>query len=233
MRGSNTLPKPLSHNWRFHEVARRAEEHHLADLPAERGVWDVEVTHPALVLGSRQTSAVVDVEACARRGIEVCTRRSGGGLMLLVPGEHVWVDVVIPAGDPLWSNDVQTSMSWLGELWQRVLAGVGIVDTTVATGSLVADDLGELVCFAGQGPGEVISPSSGGQVTKYVGISQRRTKHLARFQCTAYVAWDASVLAELVRGDVDVSRLEKMVGTVPVAPRILASHLFELISELD
>ena len=227
------MPKPLSRHWRFHEVARSAEEHHHLDLPAERGVWDVEVTHPALVLGSRQTADVVDVEACTQRGIEVCTRRSGGGLMLLVPGEHVWIDVVIPAGDPLWSNDVQASMSWLGGLWQRVLAEVGILDTTVATGSLAADDLGELVCFAGQGPGEVIARSTEGQIAKYVGISQRRTKHLARFQCTAYCAWDGRLLAELVRGDIDVARLDQMVGIVPVSPRILASHLFELISELD
>lgn len=227
------MPKPLSHNWRFHEVARSAEEHHHADLPAERGVWDVDVTRPALVLGSRQTTAVVDLEECARRGIEVCTRRSGGGLMLLVPGEHVWVDVVIPTGDPLWTNDVQTSMGWLGELWQRVLAEFGIVDTAVATGSLVADDLGELVCFAGQGPGEVVARSTDGQVAKYVGISQRRTKHLARFQCTAYCTWDAGLLAAVLRDDVDVSRLEHMVGVVPVAPRILASRLFELISDLD
>lgn len=227
------MPKPLSHNWRFHEVARSAEEHHHVDLPAERGVWDVDVTRPALVLGSRQTTAVVDLEECVRRGIEVCTRRSGGGLMLLVPGEHVWVDVVIPTGDPLWTNDVQTSMRWLGELWQRVLAEFGIVDTAVATGSLVADDLGELVCFAGQGPGEVVARSIDGQIAKYVGISQRRTKHLARFQCTAYCTWDAGLLAAVLRDELDVSRLERMVGVVPVAPRILASRLFELISDLD
>lgn len=119
-------------------------------------MWDFEITQPALVLGSRQSASLIDAQACEARGIDVVTRRSGGGLMLLVPGEHLWLDVVIGSDDPLWSNDVQTSMAWLGEIWQRALAEVGVTDTQVASGGLVADELGQLVCFAGRGPGEVM-----------------------------------------------------------------------------
>ncbi|MEY3073780.1 MAG: hypothetical protein RLZZ554_454 [Actinomycetota bacterium] len=194
-------------------------------------MWDFEITQPALVLGSRQSASLIDAQACEARGIDVVTRRSGGGLMLLVPGEHLWLDVVIGSDDPLWSNDVQTSMAWLGEIWQRALAEVGVTDTQVASGGLVADELGQLVCFAGRGPGEVMGPTG---MTKFVGISQRRTRDQARFQCTSYMTWDARVLAELLAEPItDVERLTRMVGLVPVSPRVLAARVFELISELD
>ena len=151
--------------------------------------------------------------------------------MLLVPGEHLWLDVVIGADDPLWSNDVQTSMDWLGDLWQRALAECGVKDTTLVRGGLVADELGQLVCFAGRGPGEVTGRTGS---TKFVGISQRRTRDQARFQCTAYMAWNAAALVELLSEPIaDVARLEEMVGVVPVGPRVLAARMFELISELD
>jgi hypothetical protein len=70
--------------------------------------------------------------------------------------------------------------------------------------------------------------------TKFVGISQRRTRDQARFQCTAYMAWNAAALVELLAEPIsDVARLEEMVGVVPVGPRVLAARMFELISELD
>ncbi len=50
-------------------------------------------------------------------------------------------------------------------------------------------------CFAGLGPGEV---TIGGR--KAVGISQRRTRAGARFQCVAYERWDPGPLAALLRG---------------------------------
>jgi lipoate-protein ligase A len=225
------LPKPPKAHWRFHEAIGLAEEHHHRLLPSERAVWDFEITRPALVLGSRQNDSIVDLEACATRGIDVVTRRSGGGLMLLIPGEHLWLDVVICPGDPLWSDDVQTSMNWLGAIWQRALADSGITNSTVATGGLVADELGQLVCFAGRGPGEVMG--SDGRM-KYVGISQRRNREQARFQCTAYTKWDADLLLALLSEPVaDPERLRTMVGVVPVAPLVLAARVFELISELD
>ncbi|MFZ9984500.1 MAG: lipoyl protein ligase domain-containing protein [Ilumatobacteraceae bacterium] len=225
------MPKPPKAHWRFHEAIGLAEEHHHRVLPSERAVWDFEITRPALVLGSRQNDSIVDLEACATRGIDVVTRRSGGGLMLLIPGEHLWLDVVICPGDPLWSDDVQTSMNWLGAIWQRALADSGITNSTVATGGLVADELGQLVCFAGRGPGEVMG--SDGRM-KYVGISQRRNREQARFQCTAYTKWDADLLLALLSEPVaDPERLRTMVGVVPVAPLVLAARVFELISELD
>ena len=54
---------------------------------------------------------------------------------------------------------------------------------SVLEGALRSDALGTRVCFVSEGPGEVVTASG-----KVVGISQRRTRNGARFQCCLYVA---------------------------------------------
>ena len=68
-------------------------------------------------------------------GIEVVRRRSGGGAVLLVPGEVLWVDVVVPRDDALWDDDVGRATHWLGELWVRALTRCGVAGATVHTGA--------------------------------------------------------------------------------------------------
>ena len=41
-----------------------------------------------------------------------------------MPGEVLWVDVVVPADDPLWDDDVGRATHWLGELWAAALAAL-------------------------------------------------------------------------------------------------------------
>lgn len=168
-----------------------ASSFHARPLPSEpvRSVWVHEVTAPALVLGSAQPYGLVDEAAAAAAGVEVVRRRSGGGAVLLVPGEVLWVDVVIPRADPRWVDDVGRSMGWLGEVWADALG----VDARVHPGPMVTSSWSSLVCFAGLGPGEV---TVGGR--KAVGISQRRTRDAARFQCAVYSRWDPAALAALL-----------------------------------
>ena len=72
-------------------------------------------TAPAVVLGSTQRPAVVDAAAAAAAGLDVVRRRSGGGAVLVAPDDPVWVDVWVPAGDPLWTADVTgPSTGWGG-----------------------------------------------------------------------------------------------------------------------
>jgi lipoate-protein ligase A len=169
----------------FH--ARTVEE------PAKRGVWWSSVDRPALVLGSAQRPEVADAHALAAAGVELVRRRSGGGAVLLVPGEAVWADVIVPNGDPLWDDDVGRAAHWLGEVWVRALAACGLPDLAVHRGPMVRTPWSPLVCFSGLGPGEV---HAGGR--KVVGISQRRTRGWARFQCAAYLRWDPDALLALL-----------------------------------
>lgn len=141
------------------------------------------VDRPTLVLGSAQPQEAADRRAAAAAGVDVVRRRSGGGAVLLEPGRHVWVDFFVSSGDALWCDDVSRAAAWVGDLWAAAVASFVSELPEVHSGKLVADEWGELVCFAGAGPGEVFS---GG--LKLVGVSQRRSRRRARIQTMARLA---------------------------------------------
>jgi len=188
------------------DVVRRRESpgaFHARPLPgpAARAVWVCDPDRPALVLGSAQRDDLVDPAACQRAGVEVVRRHSGGGAVLVVPGDLLWVDVVLPAGDPLWVADVGRAFLWLGEAWQRALASLD-VGALVHRGPMVRSTSSDLVCFAGLGPGELTVAGPGhGAPAKVVGISQRRTRHAVRFQSAALLRWAPARLVELLALD--------------------------------
>jgi lipoate-protein ligase A len=196
--------------------------------PARRAVWILEVDRPALVLGSTQDHSAVDAHVAAVLGIEVARRRSGGGAVLLVPGEVAWLDVIVPYGDLLWHDDVGRAGAWLGHTWQAALADLGVTGTTVHSGPwATGGPLGRLVCFAAVGPGEVTLGSR-----KMVGVSQRRTRRAARFQCAVYRRWAPELLTHLLRlDDATAQSLQVAAGGVGAAPgEIVAAFLHHLPS---
>ena len=156
--------------------------------PALPQIWVHDVTTPALVLGSAQDASVVDREACRDGGVDVVRRRSGGGAVLLLPGEVVWFDVIVPSTHPGWIADVRASMVWLGEHLRAAL-GAG----TVHDGGLISTDWSSTICFDGVGPGEVLVDGA-----KLIGISQRRTRDAARFQVCAHTSYDPAALPALL-----------------------------------
>jgi lipoate-protein ligase A len=184
----------VTDRWRVERCRGSASRFHARDWPdpVVPTVWVHEVDRPALVLGSAQAVGVVDVEACDRSGVEVVRRRSGGGAVLLVPGEVVWVDVLVPAGHERWSDDVGRATWWLGEAWAAALGS----DALVHRSGMVRSPWSSLVCFAGLGPGEVVVAGR-----KAVGVSQRRTRAGARFQSALYGRWDPSALVGLLALD--------------------------------
>ena len=189
MRGSNILPTHPDSSWKLHTEHVSAAVQHGRDLVPERAVWDVRVTRTAMVLGSRQDESLLNVDQCGRNDVDVVRRRSGGGIVFLAPGEHVWLDVVVPRGDVLWNDDVAKASWWLGDVWVQTLNALGENNVLVHHESLSSDAWGDLLCFAGVGPGEVVRQSAE-SLSKFVGISQRRTRDYARFQCTIYTKWN-------------------------------------------
>ena len=146
------------------------------------------ILHPvdqALVLGSTQPLTSIDKDACAAAGVDIVRRRSGGGAVLVDALSLLWVDLVVPAGDPLWCSDVGRAAWWVGEAWSEALSRAGMLGTEVWKGPMVRNRWSSLVCFAGLGAGEVVSAA--GQ--KVVGISQRRTRDGALFQCGCALDW--------------------------------------------
>ncbi len=166
------------------------------EVPADgrRRLWVLEATDPAVVLGSTQDDAVVDRRAAEAAGVEVVRRRSGGGAVWVAPSEPLWVDVLIPHGDPHWSDDVGRAFLPIGRAWSSALRSLGIDGTTVHDGALVRTEWSDLVCFAGFGSGEVLRAGR-----KIVGISQRRTRSHARFQCAIPRRWDPEPLRSVLR----------------------------------
>jgi lipoate-protein ligase A len=188
-------------------------------------LWWCDVDRPALVLGSSQDDSVVDAVACARAGVEVVRRRSGGGAVLLVPGAVVWLDVLLSAADPRWHDDVGRAVWWLGEVWADTLRRFGVDEPQVHRAGMVATPWSSLVCFAGLGPGEVTSGDR-----KLVGISQRRTRRWARFQCALQLR-DVTdeLVALLAPTDLDCSELTG-IGSVDLDPAAVRATFSEEVA---
>jgi lipoate-protein ligase A len=155
--------------------------------------WLCQPSRAALVLGSAQPSAAVDQARARAAGVEVVRRRSGGGAVLVVPEQVVWLDLAVPAGDPLWCADVGRAFWWVGRLWADALDEVGLGPAAVHSGRPVATSWSATLCFAGLGAGEV---TVGGR--KVVGISQRRARPGAVFHSAAFLRLDARELVALL-----------------------------------
>jgi lipoate-protein ligase A len=165
----------------------------------EAEAWLYTPPGPTLVLGSAQDPSTADAGAASAAGVEVVRRRSGGGAVWAPSTGCLWLDVLLPREDPRWSNDVRTSPYWLGEAWVRALTSTGL-DAALYEGGLESTDWGRLVCFGALGPGEVLVDGH-----KAVGISQRRTRDAARFQCIVYAGWDPYDVLDLL----DLSPVER------------------------
>lgn len=170
-----------SGSWRFDERGASASSLHGAwpevdAAPRERAVARCRPSGAAVVLGSTQAGTDVDAVRAAAAGLAVARRRSGGGLVLVEPGDPLWLDVWVPASDPLWEPDVLASFDWLGEVWARALGSLGL-EVDVHRGRLEdPGGWGRRLCFGAVGAGEVVSTACAGRVHKVVGLSQRRTR---------------------------------------------------------
>lgn len=178
--------------WTLHHSHGDTAAFHDAVPDAVRSLTFHTVERPTLVLGSAQPLDDVDHRVADALGVDVVQRRSGGGAVLLWPGEFVWLDVVIPVDDRRWDTDVGRAMVWVGQWWAVALAGLGVAGQ-VHTGGLRSDDWSRQVCWTGVGTGEVMAGAS-----KLVGISQRRTRQLARFQSMCHLRWRPEIVAALV-----------------------------------
>ena len=91
-----------------------------------------------------------------------------------------------PARRSLWLMDVAVAAEWVGSWWSAALGEVGCRRAAVHAGKSEPGPLGDLVCFAGRGPGEVFAGER-----KLVGLSQWRAREGALFSSCVYTRWDA------------------------------------------
>ena len=206
--------------WEIRDTFGDTARFHSEDPAPGRSATFHRVARPTLALGSAQPLDRVNGRVADALGVEVVQRRSGGGGVLLLPDEFVWLDVVIPADDPLWSADVGRAMVWVGECWAAALASLGVAGE-VHRGALVPSEWSRDVCFAGVGTGEVMDRGA-----KLVGISQRRTREWARFQTMVHLRWRPELAAALVAAPApSASALAGLVAVVPCAADDVRSAL--------
>lgn len=219
-------------DWRVERHLGSATSFHARDLPdpVRRTIWWFEVTSPAIALGSTQRLDAVRTDAARDAGVEVLRRRSGGGAVWLAPGAVTWVDVLLPATDPHWVDDVSQAALWLGRAWAEALAVVGVDGAEVHDGPMVRTAWSGVACFSGVAPGEVVV---GG--CKAVGIAQRRTRAGSRLQCAVLNEWDPRPLVDLL----DLSESDRdaladdlaasAVGIGPIDPATLVAALADAL----
>lgn len=191
-----------SNGWEVQRVTADVASLHALGLPtpARRVLRWCEPTDTQLVLGRAQKTDI--------QGIR---RASGGGAVLVAANEIVWFDVVVPVDDVLHDTDVMRASWWLGDAVARALAHAGIAAGQVYRGNHIDRGLPKSVCFAGLGPGEVTIGEK-----KIFGISQKRTREAALFQCSIFLKHRAAETGRLLElSDLDIARLEELVGELP------------------
>ena len=193
-------------SWERHNWHGSAADFHALDLPFSRALWWCTVDAPAIILGSTQKESDVDASTAAVFGLDVVRRRSGGGAVFVHPTQSVWIDITIPKDDPMFVEDVSTSMLWLGDVFVHGLQQW--VPAQTYRGVFEAGADGRSVCFASTSPGEVFVEQS-----KLVGISQRRGRDGARLQCVLYRSWHP----ELWTPSLTSVEIRDRISSLPVA----------------
>lgn len=195
-----------------------ADEFHHRDPSSDPGheLWVHTPTRPALILGSTQPDELIDRQRAEADGIEVCRRRSGGGLVYLDPTTDCWIDAIVPADSPRWDADVGRAFHWLGEVWATTIdralgpSGPALLHRP---GPRSSPARRPLWCFDDLGHGEVTVGAS-----KVVGLSQRRTRNWVRLQSLVLGRWPGRRLLPYL--DLEVARsLRGVDGIDPTAVR--------------
>ena len=213
-----------SMEWGRHDWTGTAADFHAMELPFERALWWCNVESPTVILGSTQSVDDVNQNSADESGVLVSRRRSGGGAVFVHPSDSVWIDITISKDDPLWKDDVAQSMLWLGELFVGALSPW--VQADVYRNSFSTGVDGRVVCFASSSPGEVFVGTN-----KLVGISQRRGREGARFQCVLYRHWRPSEWSQtLASSDVRSRVADIAVATLDMPARTLVDAVSQQLS---
>lgn len=174
--------------------AGRATALHARPVGASHRATVLHATRRAIVLGKAQrVDDGFDARAAAM-GLEVARRVSGGSAVIVGPDECAWLDVIVARGAPGWNDDVGKAGCWIGDQWVAAFAAVGVGELRVHRTAMEKRPGYDAVCFAGVAAGEVVTPEG----AKLVGVSQRRTRQWALFQCAIPLQWDPGPYIEVL-----------------------------------
>ena len=155
-------------------------------------MWVCDATRPALVLGSAQPTTASTATRARPPGSTWSAAAAGAAPCWSSRARCCGSTWCCRPATSLWQDDVGRAFHWVGEAWAAALGELGVT-AAVHRGRLVRATWSAEVCFAGLGPGEVTVEGR-----KVVGISQRRTRAAARFQCAALGRWDPAAIVPLL-----------------------------------
>ncbi|WP_370325160.1 hypothetical protein [Euzebya sp.] len=138
-------------------------------------------------------------------------RPSGGGAVLM-DGDLLSLDVVLPADHPWLADDDLGAVFYpIGRAWAAALEHLGVADVALHDGPATATRLGPPeqrplaeVCYASLGRSEVVVAGR-----KLVGLSQRRRRQGALVQCGVMRRWNPSPLVEALAVDPARAAIER------------------------
>lgn len=213
----------MSSPWIQHTWTGTASQFHDMTLDSQRALWRCTVSQPALIVGSSQSTSLINASCAAEHNTEIVRRRSGGGIVYVHPNDSVWIDITIPRDDALWTDDVTSSMLWLGDVFVRAVSPW--VEATCYREAFAAGDYGREVCFASHSPGEVFVGDQ-----KLVGISQRRTRDGARFQCVLYRHWSSDAWLSCVDDKHAQAGVQQLrIATLPIDADHIVTAIFNAL----
>jgi lipoate-protein ligase A len=213
------LTKTLTH-W-----AGRATALHHRPIDASHRATALHAVRPAIVLGRAQKVDDAFEGRAAALGFETTRRVSGGSAVVVGPGECAWVDVVVARDAPGWNDDIGKAGCWMGDQWVAALGAVGVDGLKVHRTGMERRPGYDAVCFAGVGSGEVLTADG----AKLVGISQRRTRGWALFQCAIPLRWDPAALIEALGSVAEPARNANVATLAPAVADAAIAALTELL----
>lgn len=199
---------PGSASWRLLPVAEAPAAEHLAltqalleEVGAGRSPATVRCERwpvPALVLGTAQPAADVDLAACRARGVALARRLAGGTAVYATPG-YLSFTIVAREPDPLVHGDILATYRRLGAAVGEALRSLGIPARLLPVEEARARPTPPALkpfCYGGFSPYEALVGDR-----KLVGVAQVR-----RFGAVAYVgglyrAFDPAEQVAFIAGD--------------------------------
>jgi lipoate-protein ligase A len=160
------------------------------------------LTAPLLVLGSTQTASL----ASDLRSVDLVRRRGGGGAVMLIPSDVIWIDLWLPAASQR-SDDVRALLGDAGAHFESALAALGVEGLEPWHQEHASERA--VACFAGLGHGELVDSSS----RKFLGLTAWRCRDGALVQAALYRRRDTSLLTLLELDEIVRRRLEVVLDT--------------------
>jgi lipoate-protein ligase A len=148
-----------------------------------------------MLLGAGQPASAVDHEACDRLGIPLL-RRMSGGTAVLHDEQTISLQLTLPAGHPLVSDDIHRNFRWFSEFLMAALERLGIEASWMpldrARAAQAPPGL-EGACYSTLAPYEIAVAGR-----KLIGHGQMRRVRATALQAMVYGLFDPSQTVRLL-----------------------------------